>query len=283
MRHLFFIPTSLIWLLVWLGVPTMPARADSTDAPYLILYAFGQEGTLLSENTIVDTSLVVLGRNTLIGTLSGKSVVLMESGMGMTNAAMSTQAMIDRCRPRAVIFSGIAGAIDSSVHIGDIVVCSTWITHDYLYQGPKGPEPMPLVTYLSGFDSVTSIAAFDVDHQLLSLAKGLDTDVLTFETIRDRKPRVMGGGTGVSGNAFIDNKEKRAWLQENFRALVTDMETAAVAQVCAANGVPFIAFRSASDLAGGSGSTTAEEELDRFFQVAAANSALLVMAFVEAL
>jgi len=69
--------------------------------------------------TIADSSRI-LGRWVYHGGLSGKDVVLAESGIGMTNAAMTTQAMLDRFHPKAVIFSGIAGGIDSSVHIGDI-------------------------------------------------------------------------------------------------------------------------------------------------------------------
>ena len=65
-----------------------------------------------------------------------------------------------------------------------------------------------------------------------------------------------------------------------FNALITDMESAAVAQVCAVNDVPFIAFRSASDLAGGSGSDSAKDELREFFKVAATNSSMLVIKFL---
>ena len=101
------------------------------------------------------------------------------------------------------------------------------------------------------------------------------------DSIGDRIPQLIVGGNGVTGNQLIDQVEKRLWLSENFDALVTDMETAAVAQVCTVNGIPFIAFRSASDLAGGSGSSTAETEINRFFEVAAINSAKVVMKFLE--
>ena len=53
-----------------------------------------------------------------------------------------------------------------------------------------------------------------------------------------------------------------------------------LAQVCCVNELPFIIFRSASDLAGGSGSQTAEAELDQFFEVAADNSSKVVTAFL---
>ena len=58
------------------------------------------------------------------------------------------------------------------------------------------------------------------------------------------------------------------------------MESAAVAHVAYANEVPFIAFRSLSDLAGGSDE---ENELPVFFSLAAANSASVVRAFLAAM
>ena len=70
-------------------------------------------------------------------------------------------------------------------------------------------------------------------------------------------------------------------VADSFEALVADMETAEVARVCHVNDIPFIGFRSAPDLAGGSGSSSARADLDRFFEVAAENSSELVMAFLE--
>ena len=59
-----------------------------------------------------------------------------------------------------------------------------------------------------------------------------------------------------------------------------DMETSAVAQVAYVNGVPFIAFRSLSDLAGGG---EGQNQVRTFFQLAADNSATVVRAFLKAL
>ena len=118
---------------------------------------------------------------------------------------------------------------------------------------------------------------------LLITAGAIPSDNLALRNVGDRRPSVLTGGVGVSGNAFIDNREKRIWLSDTFGALITDMETAAVAQVCHVNDIPFIGFRSASDLAGGSGSSSARAELDQFFEVAAENSAELVTAFLESM
>ena len=88
------------------------------------------------------------------------------------------------------------------------------------------------------------------------------------------------GGNGVSGQAFVDNAALRAWAYTTFQAKVLDMESAAVAQVAFVNGVPFIAFRSLSDLAGGD---PGANQARTFFQLASDNSAAVVRAFVAAL
>ena len=90
----------------------------------------------------------------------------------------------------------------------------------------------------------------------------------------------MRGGNGVSGAAFVDNADFRAYAFETFDARLLDMESAAVAHVAYVNKVPFIAFRSLSDLAGGSDDGN---ELPIFFQLAADNSAAVVLAFLKAL
>ena len=251
--------------------------------PYLILYAFDAEGNLIGEQMSVRRIEKHLGRPVMIGRISGKDVVLAESGFGMTNAAMTLQKMIDVYNPRCVIMTGIAGSIDTMVHIGDIVVCRSWIEHDYGYIGSDGFEPTALWVYLPDDDSLRQTSGFPVDGAMLSVAERLSNRVLDLEEIGLRHPQLLVGGIGVSGNAFIDSKEKREWLSQQFSALITDMESAAVAQVCTVNGLPFIVFRSASDLAGGSGSETAENELNEFFKIAAGNSSKVVIRFLSEL
>lgn len=249
----------------------------------LVMYAFGEEGRELSSHMSVEKQERILGRQVRVGQLSGKQVVLAGSGVGMTNAAMTLQRLIDEFHPTVIVFSGIAGAIDSSVHVGDIVVASTWSQHDYGYVGAKGFETDTLWAYSAARDTTVGLTEFRVDEQLLGIARQLLADTLALDSIGVRKPRLLIGGVGATGNAFIDSKEKREWLTTTFGAKVVDMESAAIAHVATSNGIPFLVFRSASDLAGGSGSATAESELNRFFKIAAKNSATVVMRFLERL
>ena len=274
--------TTYIILFVFLAF-TSAAIAGDNDTPTLVLYAFAAEGQLLSESMEINHTDTVLGRPVHRGTLSGQDIILAESGVGMTNAAMTGQKLIDKYSPARLVFSGIAGGIDSAVNIGDIVVCDRWVTHDYGYHGPDSFQVSRIDIYDPGRDSIIEQTFFAVDSALLATAGLLDPVKLNFDKIGDRIPRLIVGGAGASGNSFIDNAAKRLWLFDHLEARTVDMESAAVAQVCTVNGLPFIIFRSASDLAGGAKTETATAQLRQFFRVAAANSATVVMAFLNTL
>ena len=93
-------------------------------------------------------------------------------------------------------------------------------------------------------------------------------------------PRIVVGGSGISGGAFIDNAAFRSWVFETLGARVLDMESAAVAHVAYANGVPFIAIRSLSDLAGGG---EGANQMEVFLGLAAGNAASVVKALLRAM
>jgi adenosylhomocysteine nucleosidase len=193
---------------------------------------------------------------------------------------MTTQLLIDKYDPKEIIFTGICGGIDSVNHIGDIVISEEWATHDYGYYGKEGYLPDSIYVVLPGKDRITPVLFFEVDSILLDRAKSSWQD-LNLKPVRDRIPQVRVGGKGVSGNTFIDQKEKREYLKKEFDAQIVDMESAAVVQVANINGIPVLVVRSCSDLAGGSGSETATEELKEFFKVAADNSAGFVLKLLK--
>ncbi len=95
------------------------------------------------------------------------------------------------------------------------------------------------------------------------------------------QPKVLVGGAGVTGTAFLANPAYRKYLFDNLQANSFEMETAGLAHVAYANGVPYIAFRSLSDLAG-------VEEFDpdvvALFSsgLAEANESAVALAFLEA-
>jgi adenosylhomocysteine nucleosidase len=66
------------------------------------------------------------GVDFVTGRVEGHDVVLVLSGVSMVNAAMTSQMAIDRFNLRAILFSGIAGGVDPSLNIGDVVVSQQW-------------------------------------------------------------------------------------------------------------------------------------------------------------
>ena len=126
---------------------------------------------------------------------------------------------------------------------------------------------------------------YATDPQMLAVAQrvvaSIQLDACTPDGVcLATTPRVKVGGNGVSGPTFVDNAAYRdyAWATWNTDAL--DMESAAVGHVATTNDVPFIIFRSLSDLAGGG---PGENEVGTFFALAAGNSAKVMTAFIAAL
>jgi len=96
-----------------------------------------------------------------------------------------------------------------------------------------------------------------------------------------QQPRLLVGGRGVSAPVFLANAQYRAYLHEVLQAQTFEMETAALAHVAHANGVPYIAFRSLSDLAGAEGF---DADVGALFAsgLAEVNEAAVTLAFLDA-
>jgi adenosylhomocysteine nucleosidase len=257
---------------------------EHPDKPFqdriAIMFAFDAEGELLRDRMALEDSVFSVGRVFWIGKLEGKDVIAVNSDVGMTNAAMTTQLLIDKFKPKEIIFTGICGGIDPENKIGDIVIPERWVTHDYGLYNQDGFKTGWIYVYLTEKQTSDTLTFFPVDPGLLTIAKGVKPEL---RPILGRTPKITVGGNGASGNAFIDQVEKREWLKDKLDAQIVDMESAAVVQVANINGVPVMAVRSCSDLAGGSGSSTAREEIQEFFGVAADNSAGFVLELLKGL
>lgn len=135
---------------------------------------------------------------------------------------------------------------------------------------------------------------YPVDAEMLAIARGLapalercgpkarrpDGSVDPALCVK-QPPRLLVGGRGVSAPVFLANPKYRAYLHEVLQAQTFEMETAALAHVAHANGVPYIAFRSLSDLAGAEGF---DADVGALFAsgLAEANEAAVTLAFLDA-
>lgn len=171
------------------------------------------------------------------GTLSGKEVVVVRSGIGKVNAAMCTQILSDVYKVDCVINTGIAGSLKADIDIGDVVLSTDALQHDMDATGfGYAPGQIPRVDTLS----------FPADEKLIALAREccerVNQDIHVFE------------GRVVTGDQFISDKEKKNWLIDTFAGYCTEMEGAAIAQACYLNKIPFLIVRAISDKADDSAS-----------------------------
>ena len=288
------------------GLPAPAGDAVRLDATprIAVMSAFAPELTLLSARLQNPRKHSVNGVDFTTGTLEGKPVVLFLSGVSMVNAAMTTQLALDRFKVSHIVFSGIAGGVNPQLHVGDVTVPAQWGQYLEVLMARETapgkfavPAWMTDATGMANFGmlhprpvSVRSAAPpgvarkfwFEADPAMLEVARrvgNVELEHCKAGTCLQRKPQLVVGGNGVSGQAFMDNKAFREYTFSTFKANVLDMETAAVGHVAFANGVPYIAFRSLSDLAGGG---EGANEMGTFMGIAADNSARVLLAFLAA-
>ncbi|QJD83512.1 5'-methylthioadenosine/adenosylhomocysteine nucleosidase [Cohnella herbarum] len=188
------------------------------------------------------------------GLFKGKKVVLTRSGVGKVNAAVCTQLLIDRYSADAVIFTGVAGAVDPQLNIGDIVISTSSVQHDVDVTAlgfPRGTIPYQ------------EVSEYPSDARLISLAE---------EAGRKVYPGRCLTGKVLSGDQFIADRSVVKRLFDELGGACTEMEGASVAQVCYMNDIPHVIIRSMSDKADGSAHVNFAE-----FTIEAANRSFAIV------
>lgn len=196
------------------------------------------------------------------GTMSGRDVVVVRSGIGKVNAGICTQILVDEYGIDAVINTGIAGSLNADINIGDIVLSTDTLQHDMDASG-FGYDP--------GVIPRMDTSVFVADEGLRTLAKTccerVNPDISVFE------------GRVVSGDQFISDKEKKNHIVDQFHGYCTEMEGAAIAQAAYLNQIPFLIIRAISDKADDS----ATEDYPTFEAKAIEHSVRLVSEIVKLL
>ena len=225
-------------------------------------------------------------------------MVLFLSGISMVNASRTTQLALDRFNIRRIVFSGVGGGVDPALQVGDVVVAEQWAEYlEMTFTREAAPAESPAADRVPSFgmmapNPVTLEPAggkperrtwFMVDPALLAAARRAAANAVLKRCAGEHclpgPPKIIVGGNGVSGSAFVDNAAFRQYAFAAFKAEVLDMESAAAAHVAYLNHTPFIAFRSLSDLAGGD---PGANQFPTFLGLAADNAAATVRAFLRA-
>lgn len=172
------------------------------------------------------------GLSFVSGRLKGQEVVIVRSGIGKVNAGACTQLLIDRYSVDYVINTGIAGSLDSAIDIGDIVISEDAVQYDV---------DATNFGYALGEVPRVGRLAFPADEKLIALAevenRRVNPEIHTFI------------GRVCSGDKFVSDGETKAWIIKHFQGRCVEMEGAAIAQIAAQNGIPFLILRAISDKA----------------------------------
>lgn len=203
-----------------------------------IIAAMPQEIAHMEQEIVVKSKKTVGKREFHIGTLGGEDVVLVLSRIGKVAAASTATTLINEFGVRAIVLTGVAGAISEIVNIGDVVIGDSFIQHDMDAEDSK-----MFKKYEIPFLGITTIPA---DGSLANRAYDAATNLKKKGGIKGKVHR----GQIISGDQFIASVEKVKKLRCDLpEALCVEMEGAAIAQVCYEFGVPFTAIRSISDRA----------------------------------
>ncbi|MBP1591146.1 MAG: 5'-methylthioadenosine/adenosylhomocysteine nucleosidase [Oscillospiraceae bacterium] len=207
-------------------------------------------------NTLKDAEIKrISGFDFYINEVSGKKVINACCGIAKVNAALCAQVLIDNFRPDAVINAGIAGGMDSSIKVCDIVVSNEVLPHDLDLHFLKDYPPY--------------CGIFKADEKLIETA----VNTCTKQGVKSFVGRI------VSGEAFITDTAVKNGIKEKFDPFAVDMESAAVGHCAYLNEVPFVSVRCISDNADDEGAMS----FDEFEKIAAKRVADVVLEMVEVL
>ncbi|MFO1443019.1 5'-methylthioadenosine/S-adenosylhomocysteine nucleosidase [Bacillus sp. Bva_UNVM-123] len=226
-----------------------------------IIGAMEEEVTLLREKITGKEQEVIAGCEYTTGEMEGVEVVLLRSGIGKVNAALSTAVLLEKYKPDYVINTGSAGGLNPDLNVGDVVISTEVRHHDVdvtVFGYEYGQVPQLPVAFLA-------------DSQLLKIAENCANEISNIQVVR---------GLIATGDSFMNDPVRVDYINKKFKNLqAVEMEAAAIAQVSYQFGVPFVVIRSLSDIAGKESNISFEQ----FLETAALHSAELVMKIVAAL
>lgn len=184
------------------------------------------------------------------GTLHGTRVTAVFSRWGKVAAAATVTELISSFGSSEIIFSGVAGAVDPRLAIGDVVIGTRLIQHDLDASPIFARYEVPLL------GKAVLAADAQLSQELLAAARAFITeDLTTTVTAQERArfrigaPKIVEGLIG-SGDKFFASRSEIAALRARLpEMLCVEMEGAAVAQVCEEYAIRFGVLRIISDSA----------------------------------
>jgi adenosylhomocysteine nucleosidase len=220
---------------------------------------------------------IIEGVRFVNGKLFNQSVVLLCTGGGKVNAGVTLTLLIEHFKPGAVIFTGVAGAVNRNLTLGDVIVGETTLYHDFGEITPTQFKPWR--PWQAGTGNPIPMH-FQGDEMLLGLARASIARI-TLPSFTNgggvRQPKFYVGVI-ATGDVFCSSTVKKIELYEKFHADAVEMDGAAVAHVCFNRNVACLVIRGISDVT----DSCAQEDYDKYCKLAMGNAAVLTRSMVKA-
>ncbi len=192
-------------------------------------------------------------------TYKGKELVIAYSKIGKVFSSLTASTLIEKFGCQKLLFSGVAGAINPELKIGDLIIADKLCQHD-----------LDISIFGHDFGYVPEGAKFvETDKALREVAK----------EVAKKNDLTLIEGTIATGDQFVASNERKEFIATNFQADALEMEGASVAVVCDALNVPFFILRAISDTA----NDDAGVDFDEFMVGSAIISANFILDIVESI
>jgi adenosylhomocysteine nucleosidase len=189
------------------------------------------------------------------GQIAGRDAVFVETGPGKVNCGVATALLLDRFDCRALMLCGVAGGIDPGLGVGDVVVGTNNLQHDYGLDRESGfvtiqpgARPSKGDDWAPGYPLSEGLVT-----RLRAILEGVELEPLPEAVGAGRRIPDVHFGPILTGDSFVNSGVTRRRLRERFAdAKAVEMEGGAVAQIARRWGadIPFVNVRCLSDLAG---------------------------------
>jgi len=192
-------------------------------------------------------------------TYAGHNLVIAYSKIGKVFSTLTATTMLQKFGAEILLFSGVAGAINPKLKIGNLIAATKLCQHDLditAFGHPHGYVP-------EGKQFVEADAALVAKAKEVAAEMNLD----------------LMEGTIATGDQFVADPVRNKWIGDTFGADALEMEGASVACVCDAMNVPFFILRAISDAA----DMDASFSFDEFLESSAIESANFIIKMVEKL
>lgn len=224
-----------------------------------IIGAMNVEVAELLKSMKLDRTEVISSVEYHVGEIDGYKVVIAKCGVGKVHASICTQTMILRFSPDVIINTGVAGSLSPELDVGDVAIGSSVVQYDMDTSAVGDP-----VGLISGIN----VIEFSCDELVLKKL------IYAVEHLKSIHYKV---GLIATGDRFLNSREGKEKILENFNAIACEMESGSIAQVCYVNKKPFGIIRAISDNA----DSVSHVEYGEFLTDAAAKATAVVKSFLE--